>query len=214
MGQEFLIIILFLIGISWLILRRIYPNQFRLLFRSILSLKSFGEFKNELNNRLNFFLIFSEFLSYIVLGLFLVRISELFNWQYLLGEPLQLFFYSVISLLCFNLLKSLLMGLISLILPIKEGIIDHLIIIRVYNSSGGLIIYPFLFILYFSSIVIVKFMIIVLVIAFIIYFLIKIFMIVANLLHSFFSIFGILLYLCALEIIPLLILFQTIRLLA
>lgn len=214
MGQEFLIIILFLIGFSWLVLRRIYPNQFRLLFRSVVSLKSLSEFKNELNNRLNFFLIFSEFLSYIIFGLFLVRISEIYNLQPLLGEPFQLIFYSVLSLLSLNLLKSLIMNFISLILPIREGVVEHFIIIRVYNSSGGLIIYPFLFILYFSPIAIVKFVIITLVIAFIVYFLIKILMIVTNLLHSFFSIFGILLYLCALEIVPLLVLFQSIRLLA
>ena len=214
MGQEFLIISLFLIGISWLILRRIYPNQFRLLFSSIISIKSFSEFKNELNFRLNFFLIFSEFLSYLIFGLFLVRISEIYNWQHLLGEPLQLIFYSVLSLLSINLFKSLIMIFVSKILPIKEGIKDHLIIIRVYNSSGGLLLYPFLFILYFSSVAIVKVVILALVIAFLVYFLIRIFMIVANLLHSFFSIFGILLYLCALEIIPLLVLFQSIRFLA
>ncbi len=210
MTSEWLVLYFVLISVFWLFLRHFYTSEFAMWIASTFSGKALSNFLYELNGRLSFFIVATEILSFVSLSFFLLKVSKYFHLQFFLGNSFELMAYFIAFSFVLIFFKSLLLYFIRYFFNYKDIIGNHFIILHIYNGLTGLIILPFLFILYFAPDSFTTFFLIMVLCIVIIVFLLKNLAIFTNLLRSSFSFFGILLYLCSLEIIPILVLFKAI----
>jgi hypothetical protein len=136
-----------------------------------------------------------------------------FSLSFLIQSSVISLVYLFLSALMLLVAKNLVLRIIQLVFKFSELINIHILIILIFNSISGLIIFPFLLMIVYLDANLIDFSLVALITVISVLFLMRIIYLTKILFRVGFSILSILLYLCALEIAPLLVLLNVVKLL-
>jgi hypothetical protein len=136
-----------------------------------------------------------------------------FSLSFLIQSSVISLVYLFLSALMLLVAKNLVLRIIQLVFKFSELINIHILIILIFNSISGLIIFPFLLMIVYLDANLIDFSLVALITVISVLFLMRIIYLTKILFRIGFSILSILLYLCALEIAPLLVLLNVVKLL-
>jgi len=213
--QETEWLIIFLIFISSLLigLRNYYQKEYYYFVRSPFSFKIFNEYVYELNQRAGIFTYVMYFIALTLSVTLVYFLIGYLNLSFIIQSSVLSLVYLFFSALVVQITKNLGLRLIQMVFKFSDLINIHILIILIFNSISGLIIFPFLLMIVYLDTNLIDFSLIALIIVISVLFLMRIIYLSKILFRSGFSILGILLYLCALEIAPLLVLLNVVKLL-
>lgn len=211
--NEWLIIFLIIVGVFLIAIKSFNINYFNFFMKSPFSPKVFNEFVYELNGRANIFLVLLLSIGISLTSAFLFQVKEYFELDFVFGRDLIHVFYIFIGLVILFIIKNLILRFILSIFKFKGLANYHILVLYLFNAFSGIILFPFLLMITYLDAYLIQASLWTVVFVLSILFLIGQFFIVQKLFRSEFSILSIIVYLCALEIAPLLVLFNTVVLL-
>jgi hypothetical protein len=211
--NEWLILFMIVVGAIIIVLQNVYSNQFSTFLRSPFSLKKFNEFLYELNGRPNLFLYLLEIIGVSIISVYLFYLKEFLQVHFLLADKLELIFYVFVIIVIWIVFKTLVLRIIQFVFKISEIVNSHIIILHLFNAINGLILFPFLLMISYLDANLITASLWLLIAILLLLFIERQIFLVLILFRSGFSIFTILLYLCALEIVPVLVLTNVVLLL-
>jgi len=163
---------------------------------------------NVLSQRVSIFLSIVFLLN---LSVFIFQVTTYYGFRLFDGDGFVLFIKILLAVLLLNLAKTLLIGLLGFILKLKDDISEYILNMFLFNKTSGLLVAPLLVcIAYFHEFNSRYFIFAAAGIFSISFFKRIIRTTVAGINKLYLSKFYLLLYICTLEIIPLLILFKVI----
>ncbi len=210
---EWLIIFLAIISFLLITLRNYYQKEYFYFVRAPFSFKIFNEYVYELNQRPGLFSFVMYFIALTLSVTLIYFLIYYFSLSFLIQSSVISLVYLFLSALMLLVAKNLVLRIIQLVFKFSELINIHILIILIFNSISGLIIFPFLLMIVYLDANLIDFSLVALITVISVLFLMRIIYLTKILFRVGFSILSILLYLCALEIAPLLVLLNVVKLL-